>query len=184
MSLCDSTCKPCIYSGVMSTWGIACNYILITGNRRGCPAGKGCERRIVGKKPAQSIESQIFIGKDKPKRDRNSYDRDWYQRNKDKISKQRKERRQKKREGKPVSQFKTMSFGERKQLTRQRTQAYCQGRQAAVIEEYLTAHGLTNRQMGDLIGVSATTIQKWHREHNLADWQKLAKLGIRRPEGL
>ena len=47
MSLCDDTCRPCIYSGVL-TEGVCCNYILITGNRRGCPAGKGCERRVVG----------------------------------------------------------------------------------------------------------------------------------------
>ena len=73
MSICDATCKPCIYSSVMSTWGVSCNYILVTGNRRGCPAGKGCERRIVGKKQ-YSIDGLIFRGtkKEPPKKKKNS----------------------------------------------------------------------------------------------------------------
>ena len=34
-------CKPCIYSGSRDDWHL-CDYILIEGKPRGCPAGVGC----------------------------------------------------------------------------------------------------------------------------------------------
>lgn len=37
-------CKRCIYANTHDHVHL-CNYILITGKMRGCPAGAGCERR-------------------------------------------------------------------------------------------------------------------------------------------
>lgn len=37
-------CKPCIYKETHSV-NFLCNYFLITGQRRGCKAGVGCEKR-------------------------------------------------------------------------------------------------------------------------------------------
>lgn len=63
MSLCDSYCEPCVYSRVNDQYGLTlCNYIIITGKRRGCPAGKGCDKRIIGEKK-RTIESIIFRGR-------------------------------------------------------------------------------------------------------------------------
>ena len=46
MSLCDSYCEPCIYSKVNDQFGLTiCNYINVVGVSRGCPAGKGCDKR-------------------------------------------------------------------------------------------------------------------------------------------
>lgn len=37
-------CKPCIYSGRQDGWNL-CDYILVEGKRRGCPAGTGCVQK-------------------------------------------------------------------------------------------------------------------------------------------
>lgn len=62
MSVCDKTCIGCIYCAVLSGGDLTCDYLLVTHNRRGCPAGKGCERRISGTK-ALTIDQQIYRGR-------------------------------------------------------------------------------------------------------------------------
>lgn len=62
MSVCDKTCRGCIYCAVLSGGDLTCDYLLVTHNIRGCPAGKGCERRISGKK-ALTIDQQIYRGR-------------------------------------------------------------------------------------------------------------------------
>lgn len=62
LSVCDKSCRGCIYCSVLSGGEETCDYILVTHNRRGCPAGKGCERRISGTK-ALTIDQQIYRGR-------------------------------------------------------------------------------------------------------------------------
>lgn len=63
MSTCDSYCRPCIYSRLDGHHGIIfCDYIGITGMRRGCPAGAGCEKRELGDK-RRTIASYVFRGR-------------------------------------------------------------------------------------------------------------------------
>ena len=39
-------CRGCIYAaGETGIWDYLCNYFLITGKRRGCHAGVGCQKR-------------------------------------------------------------------------------------------------------------------------------------------
>ena len=188
MSVCDETCKSCIYSTAMSTWGICCNYILVTGNMRRCPAGKGCERRIVGEK-AVSIDTLIFKGQmltndDERKEKKRDYNREYYEKNKDALIAKMKERNKKyaaERKANQQRDKEVKSYSELKQRTKERTQKICQGKQSEVIKKYREESGLTNAQIGALCGVTATTIQKWANEHNLADWGKLAQLGIKKP---
>lgn len=54
-SICDTkTCARCIYSS--SLYGmLACDYILATGHRRGCPAGVGCDKRQTGKRKKKAM---------------------------------------------------------------------------------------------------------------------------------
>lgn len=60
MSERDNKCRSCIYSSTVSeTEPVTCDYILVTGNRRGCPPGKDCERYIKGKR-APSIDRQLY----------------------------------------------------------------------------------------------------------------------------
>ena len=54
-SLCDTkTCARCIYSFSLSGM-LACDYILATGHRRGCPAGVGCDKRQTGKRKKKAM---------------------------------------------------------------------------------------------------------------------------------
>ena len=63
MSLCDSYCEPCVYSRVNDQFGLTiCNYINVVGVSRGCPAGKGCDKRVIGEKK-RTIESYVFRGR-------------------------------------------------------------------------------------------------------------------------
>lgn len=47
---CDAYCAGCIYGGGNNEHVKACSYLLVTGQRRPCPAGKGCTVRILRKK--------------------------------------------------------------------------------------------------------------------------------------
>ncbi len=121
MSVCDKTCRSCIYSSTVSETGpVTCDYILVTGNRRGCPAGKGCERYIKGER-APSVDQQLYSGrkaekkepKEKPKEQKprkkkartpaqlakkREQDKEYYQRHKGEINKHRYEREKQKRQ--------------------------------------------------------------------------------------
>ena len=53
--LCDTkTCARCIYSFSLSGM-LACDYILATGHRRGCPAGVGRDKRQTGKRKKKAM---------------------------------------------------------------------------------------------------------------------------------
>lgn len=48
--LCDAkTCAKCVYSCMVSN-SLACDYLGVTGERRGCPAGAGCDKRKTGRR--------------------------------------------------------------------------------------------------------------------------------------
>lgn len=54
-SICDkTTCARCVYSSNVSGM-LACDYILYTGHRRGCLAGKGCDKRQTGKRKRKAL---------------------------------------------------------------------------------------------------------------------------------
>ena len=40
----NSKCMLCYYHGYNSFLGITCDYILVTGKKRGCEPGKKCKR--------------------------------------------------------------------------------------------------------------------------------------------
>lgn len=46
VGVCDSYCKGCQYLGSYKI----CDFFLTTREKRGCPAGKGCTRKVKGKK--------------------------------------------------------------------------------------------------------------------------------------
>ena len=193
MSVCDATCKPCIYSSTLSNMTICCDYLLITHNRRGCDAGKGCERRIVGEK-APSIESLIYRGQDHPKlseeerQRKKEYQHEWYMAHREQYRQKsadqydRKLEATGKKRGRPNGEQK--SWSDLKRQTQEKTRAICQGRQKKAINDFMQKNGYTNVKLADMVGVKESTLRKWRREYNMADWTKLAQVGIRRPEGL
>ena len=44
MSLVSERCKNCRYKGEVLFGELCCDYILITGEKRGCPAGDECDK--------------------------------------------------------------------------------------------------------------------------------------------
>lgn len=44
MSLVSEKCEKCKYKGEVLFGELCCDYILITGKKRGCPAGDECDK--------------------------------------------------------------------------------------------------------------------------------------------
>lgn len=111
MSVCDETCRPCVYHGTAAGL-ITCDHLLITGERRGCPAGKGCIRRKKGRRE-RSIDALVYLSPPKSRRElpdktpeelaerkrrKNEWRKAWYARNREKLNAQRREWRKSRKE--------------------------------------------------------------------------------------
>lgn len=106
-------CRKCVYSCTLSNNSVICQYILVTGQRRGCAAGDGCNRREIGHR-LNSIESLIYRGRPEStpeptpeqlaalaaeRKDRKKeWRRDWYAANRESINAKRREWRKKRKE--------------------------------------------------------------------------------------
>lgn len=154
----DRFCRGCQYLGHIST-GYCCEYLAITGSVRGYPSGQGCTRYIAGGR-MPSIAAIETVGKaairlaQRPTRER----QDW----EDYLAK---EKAQRERAAKNCAEK-------------------CRGRQQRALRKYLDKRGITMKALSQEIGVSPGTVHRWMREICLADWEKLAKVGCSRPEGL
>lgn len=173
--VCDDTCRKCIFRRWLHSWTI-CDFIGITGHRRGCPAGKGCTRRIVGDK-GRSISQLIFLGQAAaaeaalPKK-----------RGRPKAAQPKTPGRPK---GPPLTpEERKKRVSDTKKAYREKVRAALGGRQAAVLKGYLAVNGISSREMAERIGVSQPILAHWMAEHLCAKWDKLAALGIQKPEGL
>ncbi|MBO7668334.1 MAG: hypothetical protein J6T26_07715 [Firmicutes bacterium] len=194
MSLCDVSCLPCVYSSSVSGWICCCDYFLIMREPRGCRAGKGCTRRATGEKRV-SPDAQAFLlppgaGKIETEADRVAAT---------KIAKKNEMPEQPEKEPavkpeKPAREYlrdpalDALSPEERGRVYAQRARARAKkslrGRQHAVIWEFAKANDMRYADMANMIGVKPKTLAKWASENARANWEKLAKLGIVRPEGL
>lgn len=150
MSVCSKKCRDCIYASAIGGDLVVCNYILVTGQRRGCDAGQSCERYIKGVR-CSTIDNSIFRGAAPPK-------------------------------PRPKTRMTAEERREMKKKYRLRTQSICQGRQKAAIREFCDRTGWTYTQIANALGVSQTAVAYWAKEYSPAKWDKLAKLGIVKPE--
>lgn len=184
MSVCDDTCKPCTFSSVMAYWGLNCNYILVTGNRRGCPAGEKCERRKLGPK-RRSIDGMFYnkSGLDEAER-KKKYQHEWYLKHKEEYRLKSKAQYEAKKAIEQKTPKQPTYSNSRKKKLEMKTKALYQGRQTETIERYLTENGLTPAKLALMIGVKEGTVRKWRLEYNGANWEKLAQVGIQKPTGI
>lgn len=162
----DAYCKGCIYLGTNSM-GKCCDYNYVTGQVRGCPAGAGCVRRQLG------TRRKFVFGIASPKHADNS----------------KKATIVSKKIGRPRKSEEELEETHAKQLERKRQaaeeyRAKAQGRQRAVLMEYKVQNNASCRDIADRIGVNPSTVQKWCTEYKAANWELLAKIGIKKPEGL
>lgn len=191
MSVSSKKCRGCIYGSTISGDLVVCNYILVTGQRRGCDAGQNCERYIKGAR-CSTIDNSIYRGAPPPppkqrERNRQEYQREYYLKHREEkkqasraqYAKKTEERR---KPGRPRGD--NLTWSERKRATAEKTREIMQGRQTAAIEAWLAETGISVPKLAALVGVTESTVRKWKQEYNMADWAKLAQVGIRRPEGL
>lgn len=157
MSLVDSYCEGCAYLGKLS--GIPyCAFCDATGHMRGCSAGTGCTRRAHGER-AYSPNHFSF---------------------------ERQNERKPERKAKLELSDAELSIKEslRKKEAAARNRAMLQGRQREAILNYRNSHGLDTRTLAEMVGVKTSTLEKWISEYNKADWDKLAAIGLPKPEGM
>lgn len=156
----DSYCRGCKYLGTLSRQP-CCLYMDITGHSRGCPPGTGCTQRTFGPRIQPSKPFSLFKMKTK------------------------KEEAEKPKPP-PKKELSQSEFCEkernRKKLAAERYRAIAQGRQKQVIQDYKKKNNISAKKMGEMVGVSESTINKWTTEYTPANWEKLAELGIAKPD--
>lgn len=176
MSLCDASCKGCIYSTYTSMWGVTCNYILVTGTRRGCPAGKQCTRREYGERSI-SLDVLLYRGQDKTKMPKKKPEPERDPEAVERLKQKRREYYQTHRE-----QMLRKDWPGTKRKLAEKTRAYWHGRQKEAIAEYIKSRGMTTGEFASMIGVAEDTVRKWKQESNTANWNKLERYGLKRPD--
>lgn len=154
----DEYCKGCKYLGVLSRCPY-CSYSDVTGHSRGCSSGTGCTVREAGKK---ANAPSYFAFHHEPTKTKNST--------------------QKRTKREYTDEEFAERESKRKKASAARNRELLQGRQRQAILDYKVAHDLTAKQMATLVGVSATTLNKWLTEYSKANWELLAKFGINKPE--
>lgn len=54
----DDYCEDCFYLNKYYFSMKHCDYIGVTGQRRGCPPGEGCKRKLTSKRRHQQMEEE------------------------------------------------------------------------------------------------------------------------------
>ena len=157
MSQVDAYCKGCRYLGTNS-YGKWCRYNDMTGHVRGCQAGLGCLRHT-NPSAAGSVE-EVLSGQSHKKPSK-----PW-----------------RPPAGSPEEAYEREKV--RRKAAAQEYKAKANGRQRAVIIAYKEATGDSNYEISKKIGISEGRVQKWITEYAPANWDKLAIIGISKPEGL
>lgn len=160
----DAYCKGCIYLGTNSM-GKCCDYNYITGKARGCPAGDGCTKRLIGSKKRYVPSLFAASAKAKPVPPE--------------PKKKGRPRRELPPDVKPYERERVL-----RHMAAEEFKERAQGRQRAAILAYKEEHNATYKDIATQIGVYKSTVQKWCCEYAPANWELLAKIGIQRPEGL
>lgn len=161
--ICDATCKGCVYSTYVGVLvNRCCDFLLITGSRRGCPAGQGCTRRLAGKK-LKTIDQLLFRGRPAVPA-----------------------RPGKGRPQSPAPSLEEMQERNREYKKRywEKNRAMLNGRQRAALLAFKREQQLTNKSFAELAGVCTATVDRWMMELQPAPWDRLAKLGLPKPAGL
>ena len=154
----DEFCIGCKYLGVLSRTPY-CAFNDVTGFSRGCKSGTGCDKRTEGNRE-HSPNYYAFCREEKsePAADKKKEQYSW--------------------SSKSILEG---GHDSRKKRAAAKLRAVSQGRQREAILTYKEENNLTVRQMAKNIGISPTTLNKWITEYTSANWEKLEKIGIKKP---
>lgn len=165
----DEYCIGCIYRTRVST-GPCCSFCDVKKHSRGCPAGSGCNQRKLkdGYKPSTRMTHH----------EKGTL-----------ASAESRAKAAQQKEKPPEGAFKTERDRSEYERLRQQRKAESNreilgGKQRKVITEYKKSHGLSNRTLARMLGVSESRVAKWAAEYSNADWDLLGSIGITKPEGI
>lgn len=166
--VCDTYCEGCDYLAKSSD--VYCDYNSIVGHKRPCRPGKECTVRR------------------RPEKYRHDPRLAYLERATLEAMKAERKARKPKREhtGRP-SDYEGVSLSPEylaKKMANRRERILREGRleaEARAIKEWRAARGLTQKQLGALVGLSASAVFGWEKGLNSAPWDELEKLGCMRP---
>lgn len=167
--VCDTYCEGCEYLAKSSD--VYCDYNSIVGHRRPCRAGRDC---TVRRRPVKYRHDPRLVFLEKATLEAMKAEK--------KKPKPKHEQCGRPRGGRQS----TMTEAEFRETINAQRAARSENdpqRQAemAAIKAWRLDHGLNQRTMGKLIGVSCGTISGWEAGIAGANWAKLETLGIVRP---
>lgn len=166
--VCDTWCEGCIYLGKTSE--VYCDYLLTEMHRRGCPAGTGCTAR---RRPPKWQKDTRLVWLEKATREKAKRDA-------------AAPKRQALRRGRPHDPFCVSLTPE---YINQKNRNY---RARMLADEAIQAEGeaifrwrkdlgLTQKDLGRLVGLGSSSISDWERGLVRARWDLLEPLGCPRP---
>lgn len=88
MSICTEYCEKCIYKKSFSNGSLPyCDYYMMTGERRPCPAGDGCTVRITTRefRKQKRTPAQEAAYREKQRQQERERRRRYYQNNKERV---------------------------------------------------------------------------------------------------
>ena len=166
--VCDTYCEGCEYLAKSSD--VYCDYNSIAGHKRPCRPGKEC---TVRRRPAKYRHDPRLAYLEKATLEAMKAEK--------KAKKPKRERT-----GRP-SDYDGVSLSPEylaKQMAKRRERVLREGRleaEARAIREWREAKGMTQRQLGALLGLSGSAVFGWEKGLNGAPWDQLEKLGCVRP---
>lgn len=166
--VCDTWCEGCMF--LAKSADVYCDYISVVGHSRPCRGGTGCTERV------------------RPEKYRHDPRLAYLERATLEAMKAEKKKPKPKREhtGRP-SDYDGVSLSpdyQAKQMANRRERILREGRleaEARAIRQWREARGLTQKQLGALVGLSASAVFGWEKGINGAPWDELEKLGCVRP---
>ncbi len=167
--LCDLWCEGCDYlpkDGI-----VCCDFLLTEGHRRGCPAGTGCDAR---KRPPAYKRDRRLIA---------------YVASLQEAARAETKKQEKKEKGGggggggDGGVVRESSRWEIEQRRRERArQSPEMAAQSVAISAWRKDRGLSQQAAGKLLGVSGHAFGTWERGEVVAQWDRLEKVGCRKPE--
>lgn len=165
--VCDTYCEGCEY--LAKSHDVYCDYNSIVGHKRPCRPGKEC---TVRRRPAKYRRDPRLKYLEKATREAMKAEK------KKKQKQERAGRRCAFETGEGPATAKAVYYREyRDKILREGRLA----EDAKAIRAWRTARGLTQKQLGQLLGVTDTAVYSWEKGITGANWAELEKLGCVRP---
>lgn len=150
--ICDTWCTGCYYLNRAAA--PYCDYYSITLRRRPCPAGEGCTVRRRPKK--FRVDKRLILA------EKSVLEAD-----------------------KRLEKTRNRAEYDRKRRLEHKEKVLREGTfwgQGALIRTFRQTHGLTQRELAAMLGVTRTSISQWELEIFPANWKLLESVGCRKPE--